>query len=101
VTAQPIPRSLADGDLLVSVRDGEWTYIENVETGTTELYERSTDPTQQDDRSADPTPEQRDIVREFASIADAHATTLRTERTDRGDEVDDDLGARLEALGYR
>jgi len=32
VTEQPIPRSLSDGDLLVSVRDAEWTYIENADT---------------------------------------------------------------------
>ena len=101
VTAQPIPRSLADGDLLVSVRDDEWTYIENTETGATELYARSADPTQQEDLSSDPTPAQRDVFREFAEIADAHAATLGTERTDRDDEMDDDLGARLEALGYR
>jgi hypothetical protein len=101
VTAQPIPRSLADGDLLVSVRDDEWTYIENTETGATELYARSADPTQQEDCSSDPTPTQRDVLGAFAEVADAHAATLRTGETNRGDEMDDDLGARLEALGYR
>ena len=40
VTEQPIPRSLSDGYLLVSVRDDEWTYIENADTGETELYHK-------------------------------------------------------------
>ena len=104
VTAQPIPRSLADGDLLVSVRDRDWTYVENVDEGTTELYHRPADPTQQTDLSADPTEEQRDVIERFASIAEEHADTLRDRDGDGvADDLagDDDLRARLEALGYR
>ena len=101
VTSQPIPRSLADGDLLVSVRDATWTYIENVDTGATELYHQPSDPGQTRDRSTDPTPEQRAVMDRFGRIATDHADTLRDgEVTDAG-TVDDDLGARLEALGYR
>jgi arylsulfatase A-like enzyme len=102
VTAQPIPRSLADGDLLVSVRDGEWTYIENVDAGATELYHRPSDPTERDDRSGDPTDEERRVIEEFAAVVDAHADAIRGRECAAADaDVDDDLETRLEALGYR
>ncbi len=102
VTAQPIPRSLDDGDLLVSVRDRDWTYVENVDTGATELYHRPSDPGQQDDRSDDPTPEEQAVVDRFAPLVDEHASAIRDRNgatTER--DVDEDLGARLEALGYK
>jgi arylsulfatase A-like enzyme len=107
VTEQPIPRSMADGDLLVSVRDTEWTYIENVDADSVELYHRPSDPTQQTDLSADPTDEQRAVIERFAPIAAEHAAELRDREAeaaaagDDGEEVDADLEARLEALGYR
>ena len=101
VTDQPIPRALDDGDLLVSVRDEEWTYIENVESGGTELYHRPSDPTQQDDLSAEPTEDQRSVIELFEPIASAHAATLRGTEAERPEEVDEDLQTRLEALGYR
>jgi arylsulfatase A-like enzyme len=102
VTAQPIPRSLADGDLYVSVRDAEWTYIENVESGSTELYHRPSDPTQQIDRAVDPTDDDEAVIDRFAPLVDAHAATIRTDgETATPAQVDEDLGARLEALGYK
>ncbi|OYR48149.1 MULTISPECIES: sulfatase [unclassified Halorubrum] len=103
VTEQPIPRSMADGDLLVSVRDAEWTYVENADTGETELYHRPSDPTQQEDLSADPTDEELAVVERFAPIAADHVAELRDREGDAAgdDEVDEDLEARLEALGYR
>lgn len=103
VTEQPIPRSLSDGDLLVSVRDAEWTYIENADDGTTELYHRPSDPTQQEDRSATPTDEEQAVIDRFAPIAADHVAELRTREGDAtgDDEVDEDLETRLEALGYR
>ncbi|MUV87329.1 sulfatase-like hydrolase/transferase [Natronomonas sp. CBA1123] len=101
VTDQPIPRALDDGDLLVSVRDEEWTYIENVESGGTELYHRPSDPTQQDDLSAEPTEDQQSVIELFEPIASAHAATLRGTEAERPEEVDEDLQTRLEALGYR
>ncbi|WEL16839.1 Arylsulfatase A [Halorhabdus sp. SVX81] len=108
VTSQPIPRSLDDGELLVSVRDREWTYIENVDTGATELYHRPSDPTQQDDRSADMTDEERRIVEDFADIVGEHASRIRGGAAGSAEagaetdaEVDDDLQTRLKALGYR
>jgi len=109
VTEQPIPRSLSDGDLLVSVRDDDWTYIENVDVGERELYRRPDDPTQQENLATDPDDRAQSVIDRFAPIVDAHAELLR-ERGDaaeaaaaeRGDdEVDEDLEARLEALGYK
>ncbi len=103
VTDQPIPRSLSDGDLLVSVRDAEWTYIENADDGTTELYYRPADPTQQEDLSADPTDEEQAVIDRFEPIAAAHVAELRDREGDapETDEVDEELETRLEALGYR
>ncbi len=102
VTTQPIPRSLDDGDLLVSVRDRDWTYIENVDDGSTELYHRPSDPDQQIDRSTDPTDGAARVLEEFAPLAAVHASMLRTgDRDQPTADADDDLRHRLEALGYR
>ena len=102
VTAQPIPRSLDDGALYVSVRDAEWTYIENVDDGATELYHRPSDPAETTDRSADPTAEEESAIERFGSLAADHAKRVRAgEGGGSADSVDADLDARLEALGYR
>ena len=100
VTAQPIPRSLSDGDLLVSVRDRDWTYIENVDTGATELYHRPSDPGQTADRSADPDEAAAAVLEDFGPLAAAHADRLVDDGGERAVD-DDDLDARLEALGYK
>jgi len=102
VTTQPIPRSLDDGDLLVSVRDREWTYIENVDEGTSELYHRPSDPHQQTDLSAAPSDTERRVIERFSAIATAHARTLRTrDENEPSATIDDALEQRLAALGYR
>jgi arylsulfatase A-like enzyme len=103
VTTQPIPRSLDDGDLLVSVRDRDWTYVRNVETGAEELYHRPTDPGQTADRSADPDDEAARVLDRHRPVADRHAELVRAGASEAtpDPEVDADLGARLEALGYR
>ena len=119
ITAQPIPRSLSDGDLLVSVRDRDWTYVENVDTGATELYHRPSDPGQHDDLSASPTDEGPAVLDRFATVANEHVARIHEGDTDSesvgnrregvdGEEgraadeaVDQDLEARLEALGYQ
>ncbi len=106
VTAQPIPRALSDGDLLVSVRDRDWIYIQNTDTGDEELYHRPSDPTQQEDLSDADTPESREVIDRFEPIVKAHADRLH-DRAAQGDEepsaaaVDEDLDARLQALGYK
>ncbi|WP_138007896.1 sulfatase [Halalkalirubrum salinum] len=106
VTAQPIPRALSDGDLLVSVRDRDWIYIQNTDTGAEELYHRPPDPIQQEDLSDADTAESREVIDRFEPIAKAHADRLH-DRAAQGDEepsaaaVDEDLDARLQALGYK
>ena len=102
MTSQPIPRSLSDGDLLVSVRDRDWTYIENVDAGTTELYHRPSDPTQQDDRSVDPTADEQRVIERFAPLVEAHVAALRDRDEGPAEaDMDEELETRLEALGYR
>jgi len=103
VTTQPIPRSLDDGDLLVSVRDRDWTYIRNTETGSQELYHRPTDPAQTTDRSVDPDEAAERVLDRYRPVVDAHAELLQggTPGAAPSPDVDADLGARLEALGYR
>ncbi|GAB3411501.1 sulfatase-like hydrolase/transferase [Haloparvum alkalitolerans] len=106
LTAQPIPRSLDDGDLLVSARDDGWTYIENADTGEAELYHRPSDPDQQANLADDPTPEQAAAIERLAPAVASHVARLR-EEADSGDdagdeeEIDEDLEAQLSALGYR
>jgi len=98
VTSQPIPRRLADGELLVSARDDRWTYIEHTDSGHRELYDRETDPDEQDDLvAADRAPESV-LDRLGTAVAD-HVEALG----EGGDDatVDDELSARLEALGYQ
>ena len=106
VTAQPIPRALADGDLLVSVRDRDWIYIQNTNTGDEELYHRPSDPTQQEDLSEADTAESREVIDRFEPIVKAHADRLHDRAGQGGEEpsaaaVDEDLDARLQALGYK
>ncbi|GGL68484.1 sulfatase [Halocalculus aciditolerans] len=102
VTLQPIPRSLDDGDLLVSVRDHDWTYIRNTANGDEALYHRPSDPDQQADRAANPTPEEARRIDSFRAIAAEHADRIRRHGADAAAaSTDADLEARLEALGYR
>ncbi|MFA9516057.1 sulfatase [Halopenitus sp. H-Gu1] len=103
VTSQPIPRAPVDGDLLVSAREGPWTYILNAGNGSTELYHRPSDPTQQTDLTGDPTADQREVMERLDPLLEAHATSIRNPDGGESDEgtVDEDLETRLEALGYR
>mgnify|MGYP002760774822 CR=1 FL=1 len=107
VTTQPIPRSLEDGDLLVSARDRDWTYVRNVDAATedpqrgTELYFRPSDPRQQTDRSEDPATAAVRARERMEPVVREHAARLRDEATTERETVDEELGARLDALGYR
>ncbi|MFB6218327.1 MAG: sulfatase [Halobacteriaceae archaeon] len=102
VTSQPIPRSLAEGDLLVSARADGWTYIENTATGDAELYHRPTDPGQQENRAADPDEAAAAAIDRLRPAVRDHAR--RIDATDAADGSAGPGGAvstRLEALGYR
>ena len=106
VTTQPIPRSLADGDLLISVRDERWLYIKNTETGVVELYDRQQDPRQQENLVAQPTELPVDAQQpheRFGELAAEHAAMLSAAADDNStdDAVDEELETRLAALGYK
>jgi arylsulfatase A-like enzyme len=102
VTQQPIPRSLDEGDLLVSARDADWVYILNTETGAEELYDRRADPDQRSDRSDDDDPEVAAARKHLRTVAEDHASMLGSVDREAGaDGVDEDIETRLEALGYR
>jgi arylsulfatase A-like enzyme len=102
VTQQPIPRSLDEGELLVSARDRDWTYIEHAETGDRELYHRPSDPAQLTDRSREPDAAATAAIERLQAPVRAHVERL-TAGVDHGDRaaVEGDLAQRLEALGYR
>lgn len=99
VTQQPIPRRLDDGDLLVSARTADWTYIENTATGEPELYHRGRDPEHQRNLSgSDEAPQ--NVVDRLADAADRHVSRLGG--ADESEEpLDDSIATRLDALGYR
>jgi hypothetical protein len=102
VTQQPIPRSLGEGDLLVSARDADWAYILNTETGAEELYDRQADPVQRSDLSADDDPAAVAAREHLRTVAEDHAATIESMDPEAaGDGVDEDIETRLEALGYR
>jgi arylsulfatase A-like enzyme len=99
VTQQPIPRCLDDGDLLVSARTADWTYIENTVTGEPELYHRGEDPDHQHDLAGgEEAP--KDVVDRLADAADRHVSRLGG-GTEADDSLDDSIATRLGALGYR
>jgi len=110
VTQQPIPRRLADGDLLVSARTERWTYVLHTGTGERELYDREPDPDQTENvvaahEGADGTaPLERldGAVRERVERIGAMERRVETEggegeRVETPSEVD----RQLKALGYR
>jgi arylsulfatase A-like enzyme len=110
VTQQPIPRRLADGDLLVSARTRRWTYIHNTRADDRELYDRDADPDQTEDvleaqegpDGSAPLEELEAAVRE--RIERIEAMERRVEERGDGDErpvTPDDVDRQLRALGYR
>ncbi|MFB6362282.1 MAG: sulfatase, partial [Halobacteriales archaeon] len=102
ITQQPIPRALSEGELLVSGRDADWTFIEHSETGHQELYHRPSDPEQQQDLSASPDPAAEAALDRLRPAVRAHADRLSGPGTAGDDDrVADGLAQQLEALGYK
>lgn len=105
VTQQPIPRNLDDGEVLVSARTANWTFVRYAESGRRELYDRCADPEEQADRWGD------DVDAPINELERAVDRRLETIGGDQGageiagdtdaDDIDDDIETRLEALGYR
>lgn len=106
VTYQPIPRRLDDGELLVSARTREWTYIYHTETEKRELYDRREDPEESNDLLS--------VAEDFAVPEGLHEAV--EERIDAmvsggsddenrldegGDAPPEEITERLKALGYQ
>ncbi len=113
VTYQPIPRRLDDGELLVSARTREWTYIYHTESETRELYDRIDDPEESNDLLSGE--EGIDVPDALHEAVEERIATMEPEnaddanRSDGGnDDADTDADAppaeitdRLKALGYQ
>ena len=99
ITQQPIPRRLDEGELLVSARTREWTYVYHTESGHRELYRRSTDPAEEE--NVYETFAGTEITSELHEAASEHAG--RVGGTESTDERTPPSGVttRLKALGYR
>ena len=99
VTQQPIPRRLEEGELLISARDGRYTYVQHTDTERTEWYDRSTDPSEQTPIGPGEIPPgpterlERAVDRRLAGITGAEASPDAA--------TPDALAVQLEALGYR
>ncbi|MFW5903288.1 MAG: sulfatase [Halolamina sp.] len=104
VTQQPIPRHLDDGEVLVSARTADWTFIRHAESGRCELYDRRADPGEQVDRLDDDT---NAPIDELERAVDRRLETIGgdgdADETHGGgeEEIDDEIETRLDALGYR
>ena len=112
VTQQPIPRRLADGDLLVSARTDRWTYVLHTGTDERELYDREADPGQTEnllgapDASGGAAPLARldDAVRERIERIETMERRVEEEGGDgegTRTETPSDVDRQLKALGYR
>ena len=104
MTYQPIPRRLDDGELLVSARTREWSYIYYTESGNRELYDRTADPTETEnllDDAADGDIDVPDYLHEAVegridAMASADVEPARTGKAPPSAVTD-----RLKALGYQ
>jgi uncharacterized sulfatase len=101
VTQQPIPRRLDEGELLVSARTREWTYVYHTESGRRELYRRSTDPAEQEDvykGGAD-----TETVARLHRAVSEHIGRIGGTGTEAGGKQapPSSVATRLKALGYR
>ncbi|WP_435362798.1 sulfatase-like hydrolase/transferase [Haloarchaeobius sp. DYHT-AS-18] len=108
VTQQPIPRRLGDGDVLVSARSEEWTYIEHPAADDQELYDRQADPAEQDDLWDGEPPNEavarlQSAAEQRVMALDSVADAAESAGEDDADEevVPEEIEDRLSALGYK
>lgn len=101
VTQQPIPRRLDDGELLVSARTAEWTYVYNATAEERELYDRLADPEETENvwETHAESPIARRLHRNAERLVDRLRNRTATQREE--ETMPDEVGTRLEALGYR
>ncbi|MFW6002889.1 MAG: sulfatase [Halanaeroarchaeum sp.] len=103
VTQQPIPKRLDEGDLLVSARSAKWTYIHHTDGEAHELYDRVSDPDEQENLWPD--------ARDASGVAPLREAALdHVNRLEEGassgtqpevGETPDGVQKRLKALGYQ
>ena len=103
VTSQPIPRHLDDGELLVSARTADWAYVYHTDSEERELYDRTRDPTEQDDRWAEMA--DSDVVRQLHDAVEDRLDRIRddpdTEETATDAGPPSGVTDQLKALGYQ
>ncbi|WP_299267438.1 sulfatase-like hydrolase/transferase [Halorientalis sp.] len=101
VTTQPIPRSPTEGSLLLSARDERWTYVYHDETGEAELYDRDTDPDEQDPRSPDEAaPSTVGRLHDAVRSRRDRIRTATPQRNEHDATPPESVTDRLEHLGY-
>ncbi|WP_266080378.1 sulfatase [Haladaptatus caseinilyticus] len=99
VTQQPIPRRLKDGELLVSARTADWSYIYHTESGNRELYDRRRDPTEQENSWDEH--EGSEFAGRLHDAVENRIDDIETDGRSESVELPSDVTNRLEALGYQ
>ncbi|GAA5049085.1 sulfatase-like hydrolase/transferase [Haladaptatus pallidirubidus] len=99
VTRQPIPRRLDDGELLVSARTADWSYIYHTESENRELYDRRRDPTEQENQWDDH--EGSELASRLHDSVETRIERIETDEGDESGEVPSDVTNQLKALGYQ
>lgn len=105
VTYQPIPRRLDDGELLVSARTREWSYIHHTESGKRELYDRTADPEETENLLDDAGGGSIDVPGYLHEAVEKRIDAMAPSGTETGDgegkEPPSAVTDRLKALGYQ
>ncbi len=105
VTYQPIPRRLDDGELLVSARTREWSYIYYTESGNQELYDRTADPTETENLLDDAADGDIDVPGYLHEAVEGRIDAMASADVETGEDGEkappSAVTDRLKALGYQ
>jgi arylsulfatase A-like enzyme len=104
VTYQPIPRRLDDGELLVSARTREWSYVYHTESGNRELYDRTADPVESENLLGDPAAGNINVLDHLREAAERRIDAMASADAETDEDREKAPSAvtdRLEALGYQ
>ncbi|WP_435157740.1 sulfatase [Haladaptatus sp. DFWS20] len=99
VTYQPIPRHLDDGELIVSARTADWSYIYHTESERRELYDRRRDPDEQENLWAEY--EGSEINGYLHDAVESRIEQIETDEGSEAVELPSDITNQLKALGYQ
>ncbi|WP_049972418.1 sulfatase-like hydrolase/transferase [Haladaptatus cibarius] len=99
VTRQPIPRHLDDGELLVSARTADWSYIYHTESENRELYDRRGDPTEQDNLWGEY--EGSELASRLHDAVEMRIERIETDGDNESGDVPSEVTNQLKALGYQ